>query len=68
MSKAIYKRGDVVRVTEDVQEMLRTQWLPIEYGETIAGKEFKIKCSYPDGSYDLEGTDAKLDNTCLTYV
>jgi len=63
-----FKRGDIVRISSDVTKIMETQWASEEYAKDCAGKHVKVICSYPDNSYDLEGTSLKLDNSVLEKV
>lgn len=63
-----YKRGDLVRVTEDVQKLIETQWAPEDFANAAAGKYMRIEAAYKDLSYDLDGTPLKLDGSVLEYI
>ena len=63
-----FKRGDIVRVTSDVEKLIKTQWADEDFAKHAAGKEMKVLCSYKDGSYDLDGTALMLDSSVLEYV
>lgn len=64
----MYVRNDIVRVIASPETLQETQFLPTEIGQEITGKDFRVICSYKDKSYDLEGTEAKLDNSVLGFV
>ena len=61
-------RGDVVRVTTDIEKLHKTQFLDREICEQIAGKTYTVSSNYPDGSYDLEWIKPLLDNSVLEYI